>query len=255
LFRDSNLGCKRAVSSGISWFFEQEEEGIILEDDVLPSPSFFQFCDGLLERYRSDPRVMHISADYFAGTDVEIPTSYVFSRYTHIWGWASWRRAWSLYDPDIKSWPSIRASASSRVLDGPPQQRAYWTRVFDMVHAGAIDTWDYQWQFCCWNHQGLAAVPSVNLARNVGFDADATHTHSAPAWLEALEAEDLRFPLRHPSDVTRNTAVDDWEDRHLLRTRRSRWERIAEGAAERIRRVGRALKRRLLRRNMASPGQ
>jgi hypothetical protein len=249
LFRESNIGCKRAVSGAISWFFEHEEEGIILEDDVVPSPTFFPFCDELLERYRHDAGIMHISADYFAGTDLEHPTSYVFSRYAHIWGWASWRRAWALYDPEMKSWPALRESGiPPLMLDGPAQQRAYWTGIFDAVHAGTIDTWDYQWQFCCWKHGALSAIPAVNLARNIGFDEHATHTHSAPAWLESLPIGEMRFPLRHPADVTRSQAVDDWEDTHLFLTRRSVFQRFVAGASSQIHRVRSGLKRRLLQR-------
>ena len=245
LFRESNLGCKRAVSGGISWFFEHEVEGVIIEDDVLTSPSFFAYCDEMLERYRDDRRVMHISADYFPGGDLALPASYAFSRYVHIWGWASWRRAWGLYDVEMKSLPAFRATGLHAQIGGPRQQRAYWTKVFDAVHAGAIDTWDYQWQYCCLTNAGLAAVPTVNLARNIGFDRDATHTHSAPAWVEALQLGDLRFPLQHPADVRRCEALDEWEDVHLFRTRKSPLRLAVESTSANIRRVAAAFRRRL----------
>lgn len=115
LFRARNLGCKTAVSGGISWFFEQEEEGIILEDDVLPDQSFFVFCEELLERYRHEAKVTMISGDYFHGNNHQPTASYFFSRYTHIWGWASWRRAWQHYDREMAQWPSlIRPLSSNR---------------------------------------------------------------------------------------------------------------------------------------------
>jgi hypothetical protein len=127
------------------------------------------------------------------------------------------------------------------------QQRAYWTNVFDSVHAGRIDTWDYQWQFCCLTHEAVSAIPTVNLARNIGFDQDATHTHSAPTWIERLHVGEMRFPLRHPAEVMVNQAVDDWEDTHLFRTRQSPYQRVAARASSMIRRAGAALKRRLPR--------
>ena len=102
-YADANLGCKRRVSTGVSWVFEQAEEAILLEDDCLPHPSFFRYCEELLERYRDDDRVMHISGDNLRfGRRGE--ASYFFSRYPHVWGWASWRRAWRHYDPDLREW-------------------------------------------------------------------------------------------------------------------------------------------------------
>lgn len=111
LFRDENLGCKYGVSGGIDWFFENEEEGIILEDDTLPSQSFFWFCQELLERYKDDKRIMAISGDNFQNGIKRGACSYYFSRYNHIWGWASWRRAWGYYSVNMKLWPDIAKSS------------------------------------------------------------------------------------------------------------------------------------------------
>src|SRR5262249_32980902 len=144
----------------ITWFFQQEPEGIILEDDTLPIPSFFRFCAELLDRYRHDERVMCISGTSFQDQTVDRVASYFFSRYTLFWGWASWRRAWSLYDSKMTHWPAYRDARMLRAwADGDEHFEKYWTHIFDCVCKDEIDTWDYQWRFSCWLHSGLTCQP------------------------------------------------------------------------------------------------
>ncbi len=176
LFREKNLGCKLGVSSAIDWFFENVEEGIILEDDCLPDPSFFIFCQDLLGYYRNDEKVMHISGDNFQFGKKYGDGSYYFSRYPHIWGWATWRRAWKKYDVDIKSFPQFRKeNGLSRVFNDKGQQR-YWYKVLETMYAGQVDTWDHQWSYAVWSNGGLAVLPNQNLIANIGFGPEATHT-------------------------------------------------------------------------------
>lgn len=217
LYRDINLGCRAAVSGAIDWFFASESEGIILEDDCLPNPSFFQFAETLLDRFRSDERVMTVASQHFH-RDAHTPThSYFFSRYTHCWGWATWRRAWQHYDLEMALWPSLRDTDwLLSVGDGSRLFRDYWTHVFDLVHAGKIDTWDYQWTFSCWAQSGLTALPSRNLVTNLGFGAGATHTGDANSKLANLPLETLEFPLRHPPAMVRDVAADRWSDRNVF---------------------------------------
>lgn len=179
LFRNLNLGCKSAVSGAITWFFEREEEGIILEDDCLPSEDFFRFCSELLPYYRAEPRVMHISGDNFQDGIIRGDGSYYFSRYPHIWGWASWRRAWKHYDVSLTSWPEARRCKWLKGLKLDGAERRYWTRSFNRVYAGAIDTWDYQWLYACWRERGVGILPNVNLVTNIGESPNATHTKVA----------------------------------------------------------------------------
>jgi len=219
LFREQNAGCGRGVSEAIDWFFRNEEQGIILEDDCVPSRSFFHYCEELLERYRDDRRVMAI-----AGTDVVHQTgtepSYHFSRFSLMWGWATWRRAWSLYDYDMRTWPARRDSEFLRTVGmGERDFVRTFTRLFDASYADTLNAWDYQWLYCCWSNGGLTALPSVNLVKNVGFGPDATHT--TDAWCPGranVAAGELEFPLSHPSDVV----VDDQRDRLIAR----RWFRV-----------------------------
>jgi hypothetical protein len=208
----SNLGCKRRVSSGLDWVFKTVPEAIMLEDDCLPEPSFFRFCEELLERYRDDERVMMISGDNFQFGRRRTAHSYYFSRYAHIWGWASWRRAWQHYDVDMKQWHDIRDGGWLHDLLDNPSSVRHWKGVFDRVAQGKINTWDYQWTFACWLQSGLAVMPNVNLVSNIGFHAGATHT-AAENQFSAMSTEPMQFPLDHPSFVIRDRLADDFTHR------------------------------------------
>ena len=206
-FSDSNLGCRRRVATGLAWVFDSVEEAIVLEDDCVPHPTFFPFCQELLERYRSDVRVMAISGDNFQLGRPRTRHSYYFSRYNHIWGWASWRRAWHHYDPDLTLWPEIRDERLLEDILEDPAAVAYWTRAFEAAYTGTIDSWDYHWTLTCWIRSGLTVLPSVNLVSNIGFDQNATHTVHDSRFAE-LPAEPMNFPLRHPPFVVRSARAD-----------------------------------------------
>jgi len=211
LFRDTNLGCGRGPTGGIAWFFEQEDEGIVLEDDVLPLPTFFPYCEELLARYRHDPRVSMISGCNLIANHFHPRESYFFTKYGHIWGWATWRRAWKDYDVEMKQWPSWRdAGGLGRLSPGGRPFEGYWRDVFDRVCSGQLeDVWDYQWLFAHWRTSRLAVQPGVNLTQNIGFRPDATHTSSdEPAYLRAARPSEMSFPLRHPSSVVCSGVAD-----------------------------------------------
>lgn len=206
-FSDENLGCGKRVSSGLEWVFQTVEEAVILEDDCLPEQSFFRFCEELLEKYRTDDRVMMISGDNLQRGAGRIRDSYYFSRYPHIWGWASWRRSWQRYEVEMKLWPQVRDEGGLQRLFPKRRLARYWQEIFDMVYRGEIDTWDYQFAFSCLIHGGLCIMPAVNLVSNIGFGADATHTKVADH-LSKMPTLPMQFPLRHPSLVIRNVEAD-----------------------------------------------
>jgi hypothetical protein len=192
LFREKNLGCKYACAEAITWFFENVEQGIILEDDCLPSQSFFRFCQEILEKYKSDEKIMHI-----CGTNVEtesnISESYFFSNTFNVWGWATWRRAWENYDVNMKEWKKWRIKIFNLMKDHSIINQIRSWRIFALTYRGKIDTWDYQWIFHCLIHKGLCVIPKKNLVTNIGF-YEGTHTtnYGNEKTLKKLE---LDFPL------------------------------------------------------------
>jgi hypothetical protein len=206
IYSDSNLGCKTRLSTGLSELFARTEEAIVIEDDCLPDPSFFRYCDELLERFRSHEHVMSIGGTNFQyGWPCD--TSYFPTRFAHVWGWASWRRAWKRYDVAMADWPLHRADPV--ILDLPtPHYRQYWTRIFDMVHTGQIDTWDFQWTYAHMRFGGVSVAPHVNLVENIGFERGATHTARVPQWLRQPAAS-IEFPLRHADVHVPDSARDD----------------------------------------------
>lgn len=200
-FSETNLGCKRRMSSGIDWIFEQVEQAIILEDDCLPDLSFFRFCEELLEFYRLDQRISQINGVNFQLGHRINHDSYYYSKYCHIWGWATWRDRWkSQYDVDMKQWPQIRDGGRVADMVGGSAEAKYWAAVFERTFQDRIDTWDYQWVFACMLQGRLAIMPNANMITNIGFGPAATHT-SGSGELSNLRSEPMEFPIRHPLGV------------------------------------------------------
>jgi hypothetical protein len=219
-FAEENMGCARRVSSGIDWVFANVEEAIFLEDDCLPEPSFFRFCDEMLERFRNNEKVMSISGDNFQFGSRPSPFSYYFSRYVHIWGWASWRRAWKFYDVHMVVWPTLKQTGWLHDLFENKREAKYWEEVFDQAYQGKTGTWDYQWLFATWRQSGLSIIPSVNLISNIGFGAGATHTGEGGGKLAAMATQEMLFPLSNPSAVIRDSLADDNTSKLFFRTSR-----------------------------------
>lgn len=217
-YTDANLGCKMRVSSGLDWVFEQVEEAIILEDDCLPDPSFFRFCQELLERYRHDERVALISGDNFQFGRKRTDASYYFSRYNHIWGWASWRRAWKHYDRDSKIWPAIRAADELRQFAFSKEEALYWDRVFQGVYDHSVDTWDSQWTLAIFAHGMVNVVPSVNMIKNIGFGPQATHTLGMSIYAD-MKTVGMSFPLIHPIVRAANNEADKYISETMFTSR------------------------------------
>jgi hypothetical protein len=202
LFRNTNLGCGRGVSGAITWFFENETEGIILEDDCLPSPSFFTFCAEMLTRYRDDTRVMQIGGNNFELPETrEKEYSYRFSTLTYIWGWATWRRAWKHHDFQMTQYKEINKKGYLLSSYDTIFERDFFQYVFDEMYSGAERTWDYQWLFACRINSGLIIVPQRNLVRNLGFGMESTNTSDPNGLGYDLQSEKIEFPLKHPEFV------------------------------------------------------
>lgn len=202
-----NLGCAKRVASGLDWVFEQVEEAIILEDDCLPHPSFFRFCEELLEYYRGDRRIMSIAGTNFQfGTKVT-DYSYYHSCYHDCWGWATWKRAWQYFDFEMKLWSELGDSnfLSDKLVTSKAAK--YWAKYFQITYEGNKDSWFYRWLFSCWVQSGLAVVPNANLVSNIGFSKDGTHTLEDSPFAN-LQVESMQFPLIHPSFIIQNKQAD-----------------------------------------------
>lgn len=206
LYSDVNQGCRLGVSRAITWFFDQVEEGIILEDDCVPHSDFFPYCATLLERYRHDTRVWCISGNNFQNGRWRGDGSYYFSRYNHCWGWASWRRCWQQYDGELNQWLSLRDSGLLQTVFEDPKELAYWLRIWQgLLDTGKPDSWAYRWTFTCLANGGLTALPNRNLVSNVGFGQDATHTKGGQIDTSIGRGIDL---IKHPSFMLRDAQAD-----------------------------------------------
>jgi hypothetical protein len=222
-YSEVNLGCGHRPASGIGWVFEHVEEAVILEDDCLPRPTFFRFCEELLAKYRSDERVMMISGRNNYADMIRTPYSYHFCYRHSCWGWATWRRAWERFDIKINLWPTLRATPWLQNIIEDPKAIEFWRYHFDRAYAGAgnVNYWDYQWTFACWAHNGLAIVPQVNLIHNIGFGEHATHTKSVKDRRVNLPTAEMTFPLRHPPSVEWDKELDRLvEDERLTEKQR-----------------------------------
>lgn len=221
LFRNENLGCKNAVSTAISWFFDQVEEGIILEDDCLPGEDFFPYCEVLLNKYRDHEKIMHISGTNYQFGKKYGSASYYFSIYPHIWGWATWKRAWNKYDVNLKDLNKFKSTEKIKKTVIEPKEQEYWMKRFEAVSRGEFNTWDYQWVFACWNNEGISVSTNQNLVTNIGFGDEATHTFSqmptANMPLEKLEH------ITHPNKIKINRQADNFIFEHIYGSPFPKW--------------------------------
>ena len=215
-YSDVNLGCDPRISSGLNWVFETVEEAIILEDDCVPHPTFFRYCEELLERYRHDARVMNISGQNVLFGHHRTEYSYYFSRYTLCWGWASWRRAWQYFDVDVKLWPEIRDQNLIKNVLVDPYAVKVWERTVQLLYDGYLTGWDFKWMFACWLQNGFCIIPNGNLVTNIGHGSEATHTNDEKSPYNNMLVEAMSFPLKHPPFVIRNLEADKFTQRTLF---------------------------------------
>lgn len=216
-YSDTNLGLKKRFSTGIDWVFEHEDRAIFIEDDCVPNISFFRFCEELLEKYKDDDRIASISGNNFLFGKMPIKESYYYSRYPLIWGWATWKRAWAGYDPELKSWETDGTNGwlKKYLQDWVPT--LYWSLIFNLVKKNVIKTWDYQFTYHCFRHKRLHIIPAVNLVTNVGDDKNATNTKLKSKTI-GLRSQEISFPLVHPASVARNKEADKITERNSFIT-------------------------------------
>jgi hypothetical protein len=225
LFREKNLGCKNAISSAITWFFEHVEEGIILEDDTLPAKSFFSYCQSLLSEYRDVSQIMHISGVNFQFNQKYANESYYFSKYFHVWGWATWRRAWSKYVLELGDIKNLDFFSKSSYYTFSKVEYEYWLTVFQAVAKDEIDTWDYQWLYAIWKTKGLCITPTKNLVSNIGFGKNATHTQNTDSLLSAIPLQEFA-QVSHPKHIRVNHKADNYTFNNAIHQTPTFWQLI-----------------------------
>jgi hypothetical protein len=209
LFRKEHLSARDSIAGAITWFFDNVEEGIVLEDDCVCDPSFFFFSQELLERYRDNPRIMQIGATNFVPRAFSGPESYAFSNFAYIWGWASWRRAWTKCDLEMSS---FSGDDVERLLESRFTRAAdvsYWRVLYGYLRSGNLNTWDGQWNFSVFRHRGLSVIPRQNLVHNIGFGELSTNTTTLTTAVGDMQLGSLQWPLVHPDRIEVDRASDE----------------------------------------------
>lgn len=204
---DQHQGCRIAVSDAITWFFDQEAEGIILEDDCLPAISFFSFCDTLLDKYRNDKRIHTITGTNLQNGRQWGHATYYYSHYNNIWGWASWRRVWQAYDRDLRKYSAADVPAILQPLYNDRLLTEDWTLNFQQLQSGLIDTWDHQLNFLTFFEKAYCITPNTNLISNIGFGQQATHTHQADNHHANLPVGEITTII-HPKQMIPEPSAD-----------------------------------------------
>ncbi len=208
-YNAQNLGCGKAVSSAITWFFEHVEQGIIIEDDCLPHPSFFSYCYDLLNYYKDNEKVMHIGGVNFQN-EKRGDADYYFSSVSHVWGWATWRRAWKLYSFNLDGFDKFKRNDVLSDYYRDSSLKHFVLENFELMKNHTIDTWDHQWTYTIYKNGGLSIIPNYNLISNIGFISNATHTFDENNKQANKPLQAVSLPLNHAKSIAINNAADEY---------------------------------------------
>jgi hypothetical protein len=214
-FSKDNLGCKYGVVTAINWFFSKNQDGIILEDDCIPSDSFFQYCDELLIKYKNNKKIKIISG-YRFGNKINLDASYFFSKQVELWGWATWKKVWKDFDLDMNDWPKNGDMILKKRFNDNKGLIKIYQNKFENTFLNKIDTWDYQFVYYIWKTNGLCILPKNNLIKNIGFNKNATHTKKKNLFLEKKIVK-VKFPIKHPPLIKQNLQIDAYLDTEFKR--------------------------------------
>lgn len=207
-FSDTNLGCRKRISSGLDWAFNIVDRAIILEDDCLANNSFFRFSQEMLEKYETEEKIMMISGNN--NSFMKPLESYYFSNYFHIWGWATWARAWKKNDINLSDWPELKKTDFIKKTFNKKSEQYYWSHYFDLLYSNQVDSWAVPWTYSCYKENGISIAPKYNLISNIGFGKNATHTKTESIFSKT-ESKELEFPLIHPKRIEINSLFDEKE--------------------------------------------
>jgi hypothetical protein len=211
LFRDENLGCKTAIKTCLDWYFEQVEEGIVLEDDCVPEPTFFRYAAELLDKYRHDDRIATIAGTNYLLESQKFDSSYYFTKYLFVWGWASWRRVWRQYDFKMASWPKFRDEGRLHRVFPNVRSLRYWTWIFDRTHDETLNAYDYQFFYSQMVNNRMSIAPARNLVSNIGWGSGSTNTSYRNPEME-MATYPMEFPLREPAFMVPDERADQFTE-------------------------------------------
>lgn len=208
LFQDKNLGCMNGVLSAINWLFENEDKGIILEDDCKPQKTFFRYICELLEKFENDERIGMIDgANYIYDNASFSQNSYLFSRYKATNGWATWKRSWKNMDLELKWRGTAEEKNILKNMGYQGKDKNYWEYRLKLIDTKNVSAWDWQWYFSLAAQNQLSVFPTKSLISNIGFTQEATHTASKPKDGHFTTAE-MKFPMKHPSYIVPSSDFD-----------------------------------------------
>ena len=221
-FEKENLGCKLGVSSSITWFFETEENGIILEYDCLPDLSFFKFCEILLDKYNDNDEIFSISGNNFdfgyTNSLNKNKNSYHFSHISKLWGWATWKRAWNCFDIELKGFNNFKQKKIIKNLILNKNHRSYWMNKINQVYDGTNNsTWGFIWLYTLLNHKAYCITPNINLVSNIGFGEDATHAKDKSSVFSKMKTSSIKN-IEHPTKIEPNFESDSRFTEYLCRS-------------------------------------
>lgn len=225
-YSEVNLGCEQRVASGLNWVFDTVEEAIILEDDCLPHPTFFRFCEELLDYYRNDQRIMVITGQNVQFGRKRTDYSYYFSRYNHCWGWATWKRAWRYYDSQMQLWSEFRDNRILTDILVDTHAANVWNHTFQLCYEEKLKSWAFKWTFACWVQGGLSIISHVNLISNIGHGSEATNTTEKISPYSNMPVEAIDFPIQHPPFIVRNLQADRFTENTLFDYHPPLWRKI-----------------------------
>jgi len=239
LFRERNLGCRASVSQAIDWFFGEVEYGIILEDDCVPELSFFAYCEELLKKYKDEHRIMQVAGYNPLPYALSLKESYFFSRQNMGIGWASWRRAWTSMDVDMKGFPAYFSDKKRPLYVNHKKADAYLMKKFKETYEKKNSSWGYAWAFSMFLNGGLSILPKVNLIKNIGIGDMATNTKNTVGYFLNTKTQEIDLPMNHPSVrvVDENRELDIFF--HTQKTRKGLW--VQTLFPEPVRKLGRKI--------------
>lgn len=217
LFLQENMGPRYAIGHAVNWMFEQQVRGIVLEHDCLPDSTFFSFCEQMLERYNDHEKVMHITGNNFLFDRIKVEGSYYFSNLSNpTWGWATWKRAWKFYNPDMPEFPLFLSENGFDRFVRSTRVKRYYKEIYTRLFEGEIFTWDYQWSFAIWRRKGLCITPASNLVSNIGYGVKAIHTSDVNDQFAFIPISSIQA-IAHPSDMDVNSNADNFVLEQVIR--------------------------------------